>query len=130
MAAYALCREFGVLAQEFDAGLKTFTRPPHRMEFVRELKGVTFIDDSKGTNVDAVMHAVDALRENVILIAGGLDKASPFEMWKESFAGKVKNIVVMGMAAELIEQKLKPDFTVIKVADMDHAVKQAYSWSR
>ncbi len=116
MAAWALCRRFSISKEQFLSAVKTFRKPPHRIEFVREIEGVSFFDDSKGTNIDAVIQAVKVMKGPVILIAGGVDKGASYLLWKDSFAGKVKKIIAIGEAAPKIYSELHPYFN-IKLAD-------------
>ena len=115
-AAWGLCGCFSITSEQFGKALETFQKPPHRIEFVRELNGIQFFDDSKGTNIDAVIQAVCAMKGDVILIAGGVDKGASYLPWVESFAGKVKQIIVIGEAAPKIYGELHNHFNV-KIAD-------------
>ncbi len=85
LAAWILCKKFGVGSAAFLAALETFKKPAHRVEFVATLDGVDYFNDSKGTNIDATIKAVEAMTKKVILIAGGVDKGSSYEPWKKSF---------------------------------------------
>lgn len=116
LAAWALCRPFSISNEHFCTALKTFQKPPHRIEFVREIDGVAFYDDSKGTNIDAVIQAVKAMPGPVILIVGGMDKGVSYRLWKEHFLGKVKQMIAIGQAAPKIYRELHPYFN-IKLAD-------------
>ena len=69
MASYALCRAVGITPQQFLKSFATFQKPPHRIEFVRKVRGVAYHDDSKGSNVDAVVKAVASMKGSVFLIA-------------------------------------------------------------
>lgn len=126
-AAWALCRVLGVTEDSFFAALDTFKKPSHRIEFVREIRGVSFFDDSKGTNVDAVLCSVQAMKGPVILIVGGVDKGGSYEVWKEPFAGKVKHMVALGQAAPKIIKELGTDFQIQKANSLEEAVDQAFA---
>ncbi len=126
MAAWALCRSFSISKEQFSAALSSFKKPSHRVEFIRTVGGVSFYDDSKGTNIDAVVQAVRAMKGPVILIAGGVDKGASYLLWKEHFLGKVKEIVAIGQAAPKIYSELYPYFTV-KLADTLESAVQAAS---
>jgi UDP-N-acetylmuramoylalanine--D-glutamate ligase len=130
LAAWALCRPFGILAEQFVSALETFKKPPHRIEWIRTLEGVDFYDDSKGTNIDAVIQAVNSMRGSVILIAGGVDKGASYLLWKESFIHKIKHIVVLGQAAVKIQEELGSYFPVTLVASLAEAVDVAASLAR
>lgn len=125
LAAYALCKEFGVSPQKFLEGFSTFTKPSHRLEHVTDIGGVAFIDDSKGTNIDAVIRAVDTMKGEVILIAGGVDKGAAYTPWIKSFAGKVRCICAIGQAAPKIKQELEPSIPVELFQSLEEAVRYA-----
>ena len=125
LAAYALCREMNIGADQFCSALASFKKPSHRIEYVRTHKGVSYYDDSKGTNIDAVIRAVASLPGNIILIAGGVDKGSPYAPWISSFEGKVSQICVIGEAAPKIKEELGRCFTVHLFETMEGAVKYA-----
>lgn len=127
LAAWALCKSLGVTKEQFCTALKSFKKPAHRIEFVTSIEGVSYYDDSKGTNIDAVIQAVNAMKGPVVLIAGGVDKGSSYLPWKDSFQGKVKEIVVLGQAAEKIRQELGPFFKVTNVSTLSEAVDMAAS---
>lgn len=122
MAAYALCRVAGVSGEEFIRGYSTFKKPSHRIEHVRTLSGVQFYDDSKGTNVDAVIRAVQGFDCGVILIAGGVDKGFPYSSWIDEFKGKVKAVCAIGQAKERIKKDLDPKIPVTIFANLQEAV--------
>ncbi|MDR2539991.1 MAG: UDP-N-acetylmuramoyl-L-alanine--D-glutamate ligase [Chlamydiales bacterium] len=125
LAAWVLCKSFGISHIQFTQALTTFCRPPHRLEYIASIAGVDYYDDSKGTNVDAVISAVRAMKGEVILIAGGVDKGSSYVAWKKPFLGKVRQIIAMGLAAKKIRQELHPFIPVICVDSMQSAVVMA-----
>ncbi len=127
LATWALCRPFGISAEQFVSALETFKKPSHRIEWVRALRGVDFYDDSKGTNIDAVIQAVNSMRGPVVLIAGGVDKGASYLPWKEAFLHKVKHMVVLGQAALKIQGELGPYFPVTLVESLEEAVEVAAS---
>ncbi|MCL6756215.1 MAG: UDP-N-acetylmuramoyl-L-alanine--D-glutamate ligase [Candidatus Rhabdochlamydia oedothoracis] len=125
LAAWALCKPFGISHTQFTKALTTFCRPPHRLEYIASIAGVDYYDDSKGTNIDAVICAVRAMKGEVILIAGGVDKGSSYAVWKKPFSGKVRQIIAIGLAAKKIQQELHPFVPVICVDSMQTAVIMA-----
>ncbi len=125
LAAWILCKKFGVSPEAFLAGLETFKKPAHRIEFVATLDGVDYFNDSKGTNIDATIKAVEAMTKKVVLIAGGVDKGSSYEPWKKSFTGKVKQVFAIGQAAAKIAEELRPEFEVEIVPTLKDAVEGA-----
>lgn len=106
MAIYAIAKELGMTPEGFTKAFTTFKKPAHRLEFVRKIDGITFIDDSKATNVDAVIRAVESISEPITLIAGGVDKGGSYAPWIQPFAGKVLKICTIGKAAEKIRNDL------------------------
>lgn len=125
MAAYAICREMGISPSSFREAIETFRKPPHRIEFIRELRGVSYYDDSKGTNIDAVIRAVSLLKGGVILIAGGVDKGAAYTPWLEAFAGKVFSICAIGEAAKKIKKDLSGHIEVTLHDTLEAAIKHA-----
>jgi UDP-N-acetylmuramoylalanine--D-glutamate ligase len=125
MAAYALCLEMGIDPELFGAGVRTFKKPPHRIEYVRTHAGVKYYDDSKGTNLDAVMRAVEAMEQPVHLIAGGVDKGAPYLPWASCFKKKVKAVYAIGQASKKIEADLAGHFQVDLCVTLEEAVKKA-----
>ncbi len=104
MAAALMAR---VMSVEYDAireTLRTFKGVEHRIEFVRELNGVKYYNDSKATNVDSVYYALGSFKEPIILIAGGKDKGNDYSKIKELVEQNVKAIVTVGKGAEKIEK--------------------------
>lgn len=125
LAAYGLCADRGITGAAFLDAWQSFKKPPHRIEFVAEHQGVCYYDDSKGTNVDAVVQAVKSLEGPIILIAGGVDKGSSYTPWLEVFKNKVKLICVIGQAADKIREQLAPQIPVTIFNSLDEAVQQA-----
>ncbi|NGX42998.1 MAG: UDP-N-acetylmuramoylalanine--D-glutamate ligase [Chlamydiae bacterium] len=125
MAAFAVCCEMGVEPEDFGRVLATFKKPPHRIEFVRKFKGVHFYNDSKGTNIDAVIRAVESMDGQVVLIAGGLDKGTSYASWLEAFKEKVKCICAIGQAKEKIYEELSPEFRIKTCNSLESAIKYA-----
>ena len=125
MAVYCLCCEMGLSQNAFFEGLQTFKKPAHRLEFVRTRAGVNYYDDSKGTNIDAVVRAIETIQEPVILIAGGVDKGFPYSPWIAPFKEKVKRIYAIGEAAEKIRNSLQGHLSVELCATLEEAVVRA-----
>lgn len=125
MAAYLLCKEAGISAVEFLKALETFKKPAHRIEFVRRCRDINYFNDSKGTNIDAVIRAVDTMEGPVVLIAGGVDKGSTYSPWLHAFKQKVKYVCVIGEASDKIEKEISHSYTVKKFTSLEEAVKHA-----
>jgi len=102
LAAIAATKAMGVDNTSLAATLKEFKGVSHRLEFVAEINGVRYINDSKGTNPDASIKALEAYDEPIVLIAGGKNKGSDFSGLAEKIREKVRVLVVLGQSAELI----------------------------
>ena len=125
LASYALCADRGVSEENFLDAWRTFAKPAHRIEFVGEWGAVRYFDDSKGTNVDAVIRAVQSLDGPIILIAGGVDKGSSYIPWLEEFRDKVKLICAIGQAAAKIHAQLGSQIPVAIFKSIEEAVQEA-----
>lgn len=103
MAAVAVAECFNVPSEIIYQTLIHFRAVAHRIEYVATKKGVDYYNDSKGTNTDAAIKAVEAMVKPTIVIGGGYDKNSAFDDWIESFGTKVKLLVLLGATADKIE---------------------------
>ncbi|MBI5188520.1 MAG: UDP-N-acetylmuramoyl-L-alanine--D-glutamate ligase, partial [Nitrospirae bacterium] len=86
--------------------LREFPGLEHRLEFVREINGIRYINDSKGTNVGAVIKSLESFTEPIVLIAGGRDKAGDFSLLRHLVRERVRAIVLIGEASEKIKKAL------------------------
>jgi len=127
LAAAALSCAAGADAGSVAAVLREFPGLEHRLEFVREKDGVTYINDSKGTNVGAVVKSVEGFTQPVILIAGGLDKGSDFSPLHALFQEKVKLLILIGKAAEKMAKALSTATETVFAASLQDAVRLAQS---
>jgi len=107
--------------------LKQFSGLPHRSEFVDDIGGVKFIDDSKGTNVGAVVRSLESLKGPVILIAGGRDKGGDYSILREPVKEKVKVLILLGEAKDRIKKALLGSTSIKEVDSLETAVKVSYS---
>jgi UDP-N-acetylmuramoylalanine--D-glutamate ligase len=124
-AAAAAC----VLGVEFEAirdAVADFRGVEHRLEFVREILGVEFYNDSKATSVDATVNALSAFEGGVHLILGGKDKGAPYEPLRGMIEGRVKNVFVIGAAAERIAKELAGAAEFTYSGDLEMATNQAF----
>lgn len=96
LISLAICYNYGIIIDIIIFACKNFGGVEHRIEFVRELNGIKFYNDSKGTNVDSTIKAIEALEKPIILIVGGYDKNVDFNPLFESFNGKVKTLILVG----------------------------------
>ena len=104
MAAIGAAVCIGVPLAAIRNGLKSFHAVEHRIEYVATKKGVAYYNDSKGTNPDAAIKAIQAMTRPTLLIGGGYDKGSEYEEWIQAFEGKVKHLVLIGQTKEKIAQ--------------------------
>lgn len=125
MAASLLTLSAGCKGEALKAVVSEFTGLPHRMEFVREIEGVSFINDSKGTNVGAVIKSLESFKGNVVLIAGGRDKDGDFTALRELVKEKVKALILIGEAKQKIADALGDIVTFYFEDDMRKAVIKA-----
>lgn len=102
MAAVLAARKCGCTPEVIIEAVSAFKGAPHRIEFVCEKRGIRFYDDSKGTNVGAVIRAVESFCEPIVLMLGGRDKGGDFESLRAPIAARVKKLVVFGEARERI----------------------------
>jgi len=125
MAASAAALALGVKPEQIERALASFRGLPHRIEVVHENGGVTYIDDSKGTNVGAVVEAIDALAAPIILIAGGLDKGGDYAPLRRPLGEKVKLAIFNGAARDKMAAALEGATQIESVATLPEAVEHA-----
>ena len=114
MAAAAMGICAGIALDTIRTGLKGFAGVAHRIEYVATVDGVDYYNDSKGTNVDASIRAVLAMKKPIVLIGGGYDKGSSFDEWTKLFPGRVKHLVLIGVTAPKVRASAeKFGFTAI-----------------
>lgn len=125
MAAIAMTIEAGVPLNIIINVIKDFMGVEHRIEYVRDKNGVRYYNDSKGTNPDSSIKALEAMSRPTILIAGGYDKHSEFDEFIEAFDNKVKLMVLLGQTADKIEETaVRHGFTnIIKTDSLEKAAK-------
>jgi UDP-N-acetylmuramoylalanine--D-glutamate ligase len=112
------------------AGLSEFGGLPHRLEFVGEIDGVRFYNDSKATTAESVVAAVSAFAANVHLIAGGRDKGCDFSMAREAIKNHARSVTLIGEAAERISAEWR-GLTDIRIVDsLQEAVHAAHAIAR
>lgn len=104
MAACLAAALAGVPAGRLGELAGSFGGVPHRIEYVDEVGGVAFYNDSKGTNPDAAIRGIRAMKRPTVLIGGGYDKDSSYEEWIKAFDGKVRQMVLVGQTKEKIAQ--------------------------
>ncbi len=125
MAAAAIGIAMGVPVSQIRSTVIRFEAVEHRIEFVAEKNGAVYYNDSKGTNTDASIKAVEAMTRPVVLIGGGYDKHVEFDDWVKTFPGRVKWLVLLGATArQIADTAEKYGFDRIVFAeDMEEAVQ-------
>ena len=131
LAAMAAAQAAGAPDEAVREGLQRFHGLPHRTELVVESRGVTWVDDSKGTNVDATVKSLEAYPDaSVILILGGRDKHGDFPALVEPVRRAVRVVLTVGEAAPLIEAALSGRVAVERMETMERAVARADALAR
>lgn len=126
-AAILACLALGVDIEKISKGLEQFKNLPHRVEFVKTIDGISFYNDSKGTNTDAVIRAINCFDKNIILIMGGREKRADFSLLKHDIQQRVKTIIALGECRSLITDTFKEICPVLEVHTMEQAVQQAFA---
>ncbi|GAB4407870.1 MAG: UDP-N-acetylmuramoyl-L-alanine--D-glutamate ligase [Thermodesulfovibrionales bacterium] len=130
MASAAMALLAGCLPDAAVEALRDFPGLEHRLEFVREIDGIKFINDSKGTNVGAVLKSIEGFPEPIILIAGGRDKAGDFAPLMPLIREKVKAIILIGEAALKFQKAFGRLTRTVIASDMEDAVSIARGMAR
>ena len=136
----AACAAFlaGAEPASIAAGVRTFPGVEHRLEFVAEIAGVSFFNDSKATNVDATLKAIDAFPGRLLVIMGGQDKGSDYAPLAEPLRRRAREVLLIGAAAEKISAQLRlaaapgepPAFPVEHAGTLHRAVALAFAHAR
>lgn len=129
LAALALGHAVGLPFAPMLETLKTFAGLPHRCQWVRELRGVSYYDDSKATNVGAALAAIEGLGADIsgklLLIAGGDGKGADFSALRQPVAAHCRAVILLGRDAELIAQALGDAVPLVRVKTLEEAVQRA-----
>ncbi len=127
MAAAAAAHFAGASRDQIAAAVKTFKAVEHRLEFVADIDGVKFYNDSKATSVDATMKALDSFAANLWVILGGKDKGSDYTVLRERLHKKARAAVLIGAAEEKIASQIEGAVKVIHAGTLDRAVAEAWA---
>ncbi len=131
LAAAVAARAMEVSPEAIRESLASFEGVPHRLEYVRELEGVHYINDSKATNVNAVWYALESMTRPTILIAGGRDKGNDYESLKALVRERVRMVIAIGESAETVLEALgKEAHEALKAGDMAEAIALAHQHAR
>ena len=125
LAAVALGDAVGLTDAAMIKAMREFSGLDHRMQWVADVNGISYINDSKATNVGACVAALEGVSDPVILIAGGDGKGADFSELVGAVTGKVRAVVLMGRDAPLLEQILEPVVKTVRVDNMAQAVAMA-----
>jgi UDP-N-acetylmuramoylalanine--D-glutamate ligase len=125
LAATAAARLVGVEPKAIAEGVRTFAGVEHRIEFVADVSGVEYFNDSKATNVDATLKALDAFSGNVLLILGGKDKGCDYTILRDALRRHARMALLIGSAADKIEAQLAGAVPVERAGTMARAVEIA-----
>ena len=125
MAVISAAKVFNLDNEGIIKGLRTFESVEHRLELVRQIDGVKYINDSKATNVDSVWYALKSFDEPILLILGGQDKGNDYEQIKPLVLQKVKKIYAIGSSAEKVYNFFHHDVKVEIEKTMQDAVKSS-----
>ncbi len=126
MAAVIAARFFGSSKEAIQRVLNRFRGLEHRLEFVREIEGVSYYNDSKGTNVGSVVKSLQSFQEPVILIAGGKDKKTDLRPLREWIQGRVRRMILIGEAKERMALELGPLTDTVMAGTLEEAVLLAH----
>ena len=124
LASMAITSIYGVRSSTLTSVISEFRGVEHRIEYVASVRGVTFFNDSKATNVDSAIKAVASFDHNIILILGGRDKGAPYEPLIEAMKGKVKHVLLIGEASAKIAAAMDNRFPVTQVSSLGDAVRE------
>ncbi len=126
MAAILAARLFGSSKEAIQRALHRFKGLEHRLEFVREMEGVSYYNDSKGTNVGSVVKSLQSFQNPIILIAGGKDKHTDLNPLREPIQRRVKRMILIGEARERMARELGNLTDTVKAGTLEEAVHLAH----
>ncbi len=124
LAAAAAAATAGASAPAMAEALRTFPGLPHRLELVAEIVGVKYVNDSKGTNVGAVLKSLEGYQQGVILIAGGKDKGGDFRPLRPLVESRVKALILIGQARDAIATQLAGACPMEEAATLQDAIRR------
>jgi UDP-N-acetylmuramoylalanine--D-glutamate ligase len=130
LAAVTAARLAGVDAATIAAAVKNFAGVEHRLEFVVEVRGARYYNDSKATNVDATLKALDSFPGRVLIILGGKDKGSDYTVLQQALREKAIAALLIGAAAEKIEEQIRGSVPLKRAETLARAVEMASEAAR
>ncbi len=130
LAVICLAGKAGLEAEQMGEGLSSFPGVPHRIEWIRKYRGVSFINDSKSTNPGSLNVALKSISKPVVLIAGGLAKETDYGHLRGLIADRVKVLILIGDASDMLESCWSGTAPVFREGEMEHAIKRALDQSQ
>jgi UDP-N-acetylmuramoylalanine--D-glutamate ligase len=125
LAAVIIARLAGVDSATIAKAVKSFAGVEHRLEFVAEIRGVRFYNDSKATNVDATLKALDAFPGRILVILGGKDKGSDYTVLQKPLRERAILALLIGAAADMIEKQIAGSVAIERAGTLERAVEAA-----
>jgi UDP-N-acetylmuramoylalanine--D-glutamate ligase len=125
LAAVCAGALMGCQPEQLREAVRNFKAVEHRLEYVATVQGVEYYDDSKATNVDATIKALESFPANIHLILGGKDKGSDYRVLNDLLRERVKRVYTIGAAAEKIESHIKGAAEIVHAETLDNAVRRA-----
>ncbi len=130
LIAITIAQLLGVESQRIRSSLATFVNAPHRLEPVGNIQGVSFVNDSKATNVDSVYYALGSYTQPIILIAGGVDKGNDYSQIEDLVRQKVKGLIILTPDSQKLETYFEGIVPQIFVTQkVEEAVQTAAKWA-
>ena len=130
LAAVAVGRLCGCDAVSIRNAVRKFKAVEHRLQHIATIDGVEYYNDSKATNVDATIKAIESFRGNIHLILGGKDKDSDYTLMHSLLRERVKRVYTIGSAAEKISSQVRSAVEVLPCKTLDNAVERAHALAR
>jgi len=126
LAAAVATRLAGALPSQIADGIRSFKGVEHRIEFVAEVRGVRYYNDSKATNVDATLKALESFPGRIVVILGGKDKGSDYTQLRGALRDKAILALLIGAAADKIEKQIEGSVAIQRAGTLNNAVDSAY----
>ena len=125
-ASIAVAEIYGIKKEIIEKAIWDFKLLPHRLEYVAEIDGIEFVDDSKSTNISSVIAALNSINKKVILLLGGKDKRDDFSKLKNIINDKVRLLIAIGETRDKIVQQLKEVVPIKTMLDISKAINFAF----
>lgn len=123
----------GVSAETIRSAAVQFKGVEHRIEYIDTINGVPYYNDSKATNTDAAIKGLMAMRSQVVLIGGGMDKQIPFDDWTQLMPGRVKKLLLIGETKQIIRESAVaaglPEETIVDCETLEETVVKAHEYA-